>query len=135
VPEAEVEAIRDWLVLVNSHRYYSANPSGRFQKDIETVKGSGGHFPSDDPLSNIKETRGGATTITTSHIMRGSRSRSVKAVRTTLPPPSLHDSLPERESDWERTLTRELGPESLARHRAFPRSILGPLMRRSTSLG
>jgi hypothetical protein len=27
------------------------------------------------------------------------------------------------ESDWERTLTRELGPESLTRHRVFPRSI------------
>jgi hypothetical protein len=87
VPEAEVEAVRDWLVLVNFHGYFSPNPSGRFQKDIETVKGSSGPFPSDDPLSNIKETRGGATTITTSHIMRGSRGRSVKAVRTTLPLP------------------------------------------------
>jgi hypothetical protein len=38
-------------------------------------------------------------------------------------------------SDRERTLTRELGPESLTRHRVFPRSILGQLMRRSTSLG
>jgi hypothetical protein len=37
VPEAEVEAIRDWLVLVNSHGYYSANPSRRLQKGIETV--------------------------------------------------------------------------------------------------
>jgi hypothetical protein len=36
-PEADVEAARDWLVLVNSHGYYSANPSGRLQKDIETV--------------------------------------------------------------------------------------------------
>jgi len=25
VPEANVEAVRDWLVLVNSHGYYSAN--------------------------------------------------------------------------------------------------------------
>jgi hypothetical protein len=37
LPEADVEAMRDWLVLVNSHGYYSANPSGRLQKDIETV--------------------------------------------------------------------------------------------------
>jgi hypothetical protein len=64
VPEAEVEAVRDWLVLVNSHGYYSANPSGRLQKDIETVKGSSGPFPFDDPPSNIKEIRGGATIIT-----------------------------------------------------------------------
>jgi hypothetical protein len=25
VPEADVEAVRDWLVLVNSHGYHSAN--------------------------------------------------------------------------------------------------------------
>jgi hypothetical protein len=96
VPEADVEAIRDWLVLVNFHGYCSANPSGRLQKDIETVKDTSGPFPFDDLLSNIKETRRGATTITAPHIMRGSRSRSVKAVRTTLPLPSLHNSLPER---------------------------------------
>ena len=96
MPEAEVEAIRDWLVLVNSHGYHSANPSGRFQKDIETVKDSSGPFSFYDLLSNIKEIRRGATTITTSHIMRGSRGRSVKAVRTTLLLPSLHNSLPER---------------------------------------
>jgi hypothetical protein len=95
-PEANVETIRDWLVLVNFHGYCSANPSGRLQKDIETVKGSSGPFPFDDLLSNIKETRGGATTITTFHIMRRPRSRSVKAVRTTLLLPSLHNSLPER---------------------------------------
>jgi hypothetical protein len=57
VPVADVEAMRDWLVLVNSHGYYSANPSGRFQKDIETDKGSCDPFPFDDLLSNIKETR------------------------------------------------------------------------------
>jgi hypothetical protein len=56
---------------VNFHGYYSTNPSGRLQKDIETVKGPSGPFPFDDLLSNIKETRGGATTITASHIMRG----------------------------------------------------------------
>jgi len=95
VPEADVEAVRDWLVLVNSHGYYSANPSGGVQKGIETDKGSCDPFPFDDLLSNIKEIRGGATIITP-HIMRGSRSRSVKAVRTTLPLPSLHNSLPER---------------------------------------
>jgi hypothetical protein len=96
VPVADVEAMRDWLVLVNFHGYYSANPSGRLQKDIETDKGSCDPFPFDDLLSDIKETRRGATTITTSHIMRGSRSQSAKAVRTTLPLPSLHNSLPER---------------------------------------
>jgi hypothetical protein len=58
LPEADVEAVRDWLVLVNFHGYYSANPSGRLQKDIEIVKGSCDPFPSDDLLSNIKETRG-----------------------------------------------------------------------------
>jgi hypothetical protein len=46
VPEADAEAVRDWLVLVNFHGYYSANPSGRLQKDIETVKGSSGPSPS-----------------------------------------------------------------------------------------
>jgi hypothetical protein len=71
VPEADVEAVRDWLVLVNFHRYYSANPSGRLQKDIETVKGSSGPFPFDDLLSNIKATRGAATSITSSQILRG----------------------------------------------------------------
>ena len=71
VPVADVEAMRDWLVLVNSHGYYSANPSGRLQKDIETVKDTSGPFPFDDLLSNIKETRGGATAITASHIIRG----------------------------------------------------------------
>jgi hypothetical protein len=46
VPEPDVEAIRDWLVLVNFHGYYSVNPSGRLQKDIETVKDSSGPSPS-----------------------------------------------------------------------------------------
>jgi hypothetical protein len=95
VPEADVEAVRDWLVLVNFHGYCSANPSGRLQKDIETDKGSCDPFPFDDLLSNIKDIRGGATIITPP-ILRGPRSRSAKAVRTTLPLPSLHNSLPER---------------------------------------
>jgi len=55
---------------VNSHGYYSANPSGRLQKDVETVKGSCRSFPFDDLLSNIKDIRGGATIITP-HILRG----------------------------------------------------------------
>jgi len=96
VPEADAEAVRDWLVLVNLHGYCSANPSGRLQKDIETVKGSCDPFPFDDLLSNIKDIRGGATIKTAPHIMRRPRSRSVKADWTTLPLPSLHNSLPER---------------------------------------
>jgi hypothetical protein len=43
---------------VNSHGYYSANPSGRLQKDIETDKGSCDPFPFDDLPSNIKDIRG-----------------------------------------------------------------------------
>jgi hypothetical protein len=56
---------------VNSHGYFSADSSGRLQKDIETVKDTSGPFPFDELVSNTKETRGGATAITTSHIMRG----------------------------------------------------------------
>jgi hypothetical protein len=123
VPEAEVEAIRGRLVLVNSHGYYSANPSGRFQKDIETVKGSSGPFSFDDPLSNIKETRGGATTMTTSHIMRG---LDADLLRRSGQPYLfvLYTALClSGASDWEGTLIRELGPELLARHHLFPRSL------------
>jgi hypothetical protein len=58
VQEADVEAVRDWLVLVNFHGYCSANPSGRLQKDVETDKGSCDPFPFDDLLSNIKDIRG-----------------------------------------------------------------------------
>jgi hypothetical protein len=124
VPEAEVEAIRGRLVLVNSHGYYSANPSGRFQKDIETVKDTSGSFPFDDLLSNIKETRGGATAITASHILRGLDADLLRrsgqpylfVLYTAL---CLSDA-----SDWEGTLIRELGSESLARHHLFPRSLL-----------
>ena len=87
VPEAEVEAVRDWLVLVNFHGYCSANPSGRLQKDIETVKGSCDPFPFDDLLSNIKETRGWCNNNNCPPHNEGSRSRSVKAVQTTLPLP------------------------------------------------
>ena len=135
LPEAEVEAIWDWLVLVNSHGYYSANPSGGLQKGIETVKGSSGPFPFEDLLSNTKETRRGATTITASHMMMGLEADLLR--RSGQPYFSLlYTTLClSGESDWERTLTRELGPESPARHRVFPRSILGQLMRRSTSLG
>jgi hypothetical protein len=123
VPEADVEAVRDWLVLVNFHGYYSANPSGRLQKDIETVKDTSGPFPFDDLLSNIKETRGGATAITASHIMRGLDADLLRrsgqpylfVLYTAL---CLSDA-----SDWEGTLIRELGPESLARHHLFPRSL------------
>jgi hypothetical protein len=96
VPEADVEAVRDWLVLVNSHGYYSANPSGGVQKGIETVKGSCDPFPFDDLLSNIKDIRGWCNNNNCPHIMRRPRSRSVKADWTTLPLPSLHNSLPER---------------------------------------
>jgi hypothetical protein len=123
VPEADIEAVRDWLVLVNFHGYYSANPSGRLQKDIETIKGSSGSFPFDDLLSNIKETRGGATTITASHILRGLDADLLRrsgqpylfVLYTAL---CLSDA-----SDWEGTLIRELGSESLARHHLFPRSL------------
>jgi hypothetical protein len=135
LPEAEVEAIWDWLVLVNSHGCYSANPSGGVQKGIEKVKGSSGAFPFEDLFSNIKGTRRGATTITISHIMRGLEADLLK--RSGQPYLSLHYTTfcLSGASDRERTLTRGLGPESLARHCVFPRSILGQLMRRSTSLG
>jgi hypothetical protein len=123
VPEADVEAVRDWLVPVNFHGYYSANPSGRLQKDIEAVKGSGGPFPFDDLLANIKETRGGATSITSSQILRGldadllrrSGQLCLFVLYTAL---CLSGA-----SDWEGALIRELGPESLARHHVFPRSL------------
>jgi hypothetical protein len=123
VPEADVEAARDWLVLVNFHGYYSTNPSGRLQRDIETVKGSSGPFPFDDLLANIKETRGGAASITLSHVERGLGADLLRRagqphlflLYTAL---CLSDA-----SDWEGTLIRELGPESLARHHIFPRSL------------
>jgi hypothetical protein len=78
---------------------------------------------------------GGATIITAPHIMRGLEADLLK--RSGQPYLSLlYTTLClSGASDRERTLTRELGPESLARHRVFPRSILGQLMRRSTSLG
>jgi hypothetical protein len=123
VPEADIEAVRDWLVLVNFHGYYSANPSGRLQKDIETIKGSSGPFPFDDLLSNIKETRGGATAITASHILRG---LDADLLRRSGQPYLfvLYTALClSGASDWEGTLIRELGPESLARHHLFPRSL------------
>jgi hypothetical protein len=123
VQEADVEAVRDWLVLVNFHGYYSANPSGRLQKDIETIKGSSGPFPFDELVSNIKETRGGATAITTSHIMRDLEAdllrRSGQPYLFTLYTALCLSGA----SDWEGTLIRELGPESLARHHLFPRNL------------
>jgi hypothetical protein len=74
-------------------------------------------FPFDDLLSDIKETRRRATTITTSHIMRGLEANLLK--RSGQPYLSLlYTTLClSGESDRERTLTREPGPESLARHR------------------
>jgi hypothetical protein len=123
VPEADVEAARDWLVLVNFHGYYSANPSGRLQKDIEAVRDSSGPFPFDNLLSNIKETRGGATSITSSHISRGLEADMLR--RSGQPYLFiLYTALClSGASDWEGTLIRELGPESLARHHIFPRNI------------
>jgi hypothetical protein len=108
---------------VNFHGYYSANPSGRLQKDIETVKGSSGPFPFDDLLSNIKDTRGGATSITSSHILRGI---DADLLRRSGQPYLfvLYTALClSGASDWEGTLIRELGSESLARHHLFPRSL------------
>jgi hypothetical protein len=115
--------VRDWLVLVNFHGYYSANPSGRLQKDIETDKDSSGPFPFDDLLSDIKETRGGATSITSSHILRGI---DADLLRRSGQPYLfvLYTALClSGASDWEGTLIRELGSESLARHHLFPRSL------------
>ena len=123
VPEADVEAVRDWLVLVNFHGYYSANPSGRLQKDIETVKGSSGPFPFDDLLSNIKETRGGATSITSSQILRG---LDADLLRRSGQPYLfiLYTVLClSGASGWEGTLIRELGSGSLEKHHLFPRSL------------
>jgi hypothetical protein len=123
VPEADAEAVRDWLVLVNFHGYYSANPSGRLQRDIETVKDTSGPFPFDDLLSNIKDTRGGATAITASHILRG---LDADLLRRSGQPYLfvLYTALClSGASDWEGTLIRELRPESLARHHLFPRSL------------
>jgi hypothetical protein len=123
VPEADAEAVRDWLVLVNFHGYYSANPSGRLQRDIETVKDTSGPFPFDDLLSNIKDTRGGATAITASHILRD---LDADLLRRSGQPYLfvLYTALClSGASDWEGTLIRELGPESLARHHLFPRSL------------
>jgi len=110
VPEADVEAVRDWLVLVNFHGYCSANPSGRIQNDIETVKDSSGPFPFDDLLSNIKDTRGGATSITSSHILR-----DIDADLLRRPGQPylfvLYTALClSGASDWEGALIRELGP-------------------------
>jgi hypothetical protein len=123
VPEDDIETIRDWLVLVNFHGYYSANPSGRLQKDIETIKGSSGPFPFNDLLTNIRETRGGATSITSSQILRGleaslqrrSREPYLFILYTAL---CLSDA-----SDWEGTLIRELGSKSLAKHHLFPKNL------------
>jgi len=78
---------------------------------------------------------GGATTITTSHMMMGLEADLLRRSGQPYFSPLYTTLCLSGESDWERTLTRELGPESLARHRVFPRSILGQLMRRSTSLG
>jgi hypothetical protein len=58
---------------VNFHGYYSANPSGRLQKDMETVKGSSGPFPFDDLLSNIKEIRGWCNNNNSPHIEGASK--------------------------------------------------------------
>jgi hypothetical protein len=81
---------------MNFHGYYSANPSGRLQKDVEVVKDSRGPFPFDDLLSNIKEIRGGATSITSSPHNEGSRGRSSAEVRPALSLHPLYGALPER---------------------------------------
>jgi hypothetical protein len=107
---------------VNFHGYCSANPSGRLQKDIETDKGSCDPFPFDDLLSNNKDIRGGATIITP-HILRGLEADLLRRSGQPYFSPLYTTLCLSGASDWEKILTRELGPESLARHRVFPRSI------------
>jgi hypothetical protein len=95
VTEADVEAVRDWLVLVNSHGYHSANFFRRAPEGHKDGQEFERPFPFDDLLSNIKDIRGWCNNNNSPHI-EGPRSRSVKADWTTLPLPSLHNSLPER---------------------------------------
>jgi hypothetical protein len=123
VPEAEVEAVRDWLVLVNFHGYHSANSFRRAPEGHRYSRGFKRPFPFDELVSNIKETRGGATAITASHIMRG---LDADLLRRSGQPYLfvLYTALClSGASDWEGTLIRELGSESLARHHLFPRSL------------
>jgi hypothetical protein len=45
LPEADVEAVRDWLVLVNFHGYYSANSFRRAPEGHRDGQGFERSFP------------------------------------------------------------------------------------------
>jgi hypothetical protein len=66
---------------------------------------------------------GGATTITTSHILRGLEADLLRRSGQPYFSPLYTTLCLSGESDWERTLSRELGPESLTRHHVFPKNV------------
>jgi len=72
VPKESVEAIKKWLLLVNFNGFYSASPSSRLQRDIESIKQiKDDHFPYETLLENIRELRPSALTIRKDSIVEG----------------------------------------------------------------
>lgn len=65
--------MREWLLLVNFHGYYSGNTSTKLQKDIDVITKTGAKdpFPFHILKENISKHRSGATEITKQHVENG----------------------------------------------------------------
>lgn len=117
------ENIKKWLLLVNFNGYYSARPSMRLQRDIETVCEKG-NFPFKDLLQNIQRNRPLAIKINKDNIMEGYN-------RDILKRPNiaylflLYTALVDNDaSDFSGKLLKILKYDDLARHHIFPRTVL-----------
>ncbi|MEM2233155.1 MAG: DUF262 domain-containing protein [Nitrososphaerota archaeon] len=122
----ELEAIRDWLILVGFHGYYSTSPSSRLQRDLDAVEGMRPRdpFPLRDLLENVRRFREGAASISRHHLMRGiDADLTRRGGRPYLF--VLYAALcMSGATDWEGVLVRELPASRLARHHIFPKAYL-----------
>jgi len=114
--------IREWLLLVNFHGYYSTSTSTRLQRDIDVITNleASDHFPIHDMRRNIAKVRGGASVISKQHVERGLYSDLTK--RAGKPYLFLlYTALCLKESsDWTGVRISSLTADKLHRHHIFP---------------
>lgn len=118
------ENIKKWLILVNFNGYYTAKPSIRLEKDIETIMKTKGKFPFKDLREdNIKKYKPLATKILIEDIREGCNKDILKR-------PNmaylflLYIALVENNAtDFSGKLLKTLKGEDLAKHHIFSRKL------------
>lgn len=120
----EKESVKKWLLLVNFNGYYTARPSTRLEKDIETIMAAKGKFPFENLLQNIQKNRPFAIKISRDSIMDGYNKDILKRPNMAylfLLYTALVDN---NATDFSGKLLKASKYEEIARHHIFPRKLL-----------